>query len=437
MGAPVKEEVIQEYISRWKQAKQRWIDVFDGNTIYTYPTKIECSLNDEDRLEEVERYIRKLKTHNYHYTYGRPAFIEFLRLQGVSAVENVVAYDFRLTDEITIPKGMKLLRAFKYFFTEKDDITQAQDEMNLIISRTKFNGYLHLSVDPLDYLSISENTYGWRSCHSLDGDYAAGNLEYMMDDTTVVCYIDDGTQAKLPNFPDTVLWNNKRWRMLLFFSPDRKLVFASRQYPFTMTDCFPVLRDCISNFFPLISYDIDWTNNYLPDIIDIGAGKRKLELYERHIITRAAGRVFPLSQIYHHGMHFFYDDILHSSYYTKPYYLVGYRHYAPANTVFEPIDVGIEFDSVRCPICGKQCLVRGEGLECDTTDTGRYVCEHCGRRHCTEDEGGWIGDEWWCQSCLDTDAAMCSKCGELFPISDLVFNEETGEYFCNSCLEDE
>ena len=40
-------------------------------------------------------------------------------------------------------------------------------------------GYLYLSIHPLDYLSISETNHGWRSCHALDGEYRNGNLSYL------------------------------------------------------------------------------------------------------------------------------------------------------------------------------------------------------------------------------------------------------------------
>lgn len=435
MGAPVKREIIQDYISRWQTAKQPWLDLFKGNTIYTYPTKVECNLSEEERLDQVERYIKKLKSHNYRYSYGRSIFADFLRTQGLAATENLVAYDYQLTPEITIPKGMKLLRAFKYFFTEKEDITQAQDEMNLIISRTKFTGYLHFSVDPLDYLSISENTYGWRSCHSLDGDYAVGNLEYMMDTTTVVCYIDDGTQAKLPNFPEDILWNNKRWRVLLFFAPDHRFILASRQYPFTMNDIFPTLRKCISDFFPSTIYEPRWTNKYLDGILPLDE-THVLTLHEKHVIAKIAGRIYPFYLFYKGGNHFFYDDILNSSYYTKPYYLVGYRHYGSMRTNFEPIVPGIDSATLVCPVCGNHCFYVGEGMECEDLDNGRFTCENCGRRHMHENEGTWVGDQWWCQTCIDNYASVCSKCGEVYALNDLTLNEDTGEYICYNCMEE-
>lgn len=85
----------------------------------------------------------------------------------------------------------------------------------MLIQEDKVTGILCLSIHPLDYLSLSENTYNWRSCHALDGEYRAGNLSYMMDNTTVVCYLKGEDEAELPHFPAEVKWNSKKWRMLL------------------------------------------------------------------------------------------------------------------------------------------------------------------------------------------------------------------------------
>ena len=436
MHAPVKEEIIQEYIDQWYIAKSPWIRLFGDNTIYTYPEKVECVLSDEEKKTQIEKYIYKLKTHNYHYTFGRPAFIEFLREQGAAAAENLVAHDFVLSDEITIPKGMKLLRAFKHFFTEKEDITQAQDEMNLIISQTKFSGYLHFSVDPLDYLSASENTFGWRSCHSLDGDYAAGNLEYMMDKATVMCYIDDNTTTKLPNFPDDVPWNSKRWRMLLFFAPDHRLIIAGRQYPFTAPGILPIIRNCINDFFHDTVYEPRWTNQYIEGEINI-TDDTKLVCHERHLIAKLVGRIYPISIMYNSHGNLHYDDVLDSTVYTHPYYLIGYRHYSAMRTNFEPIEVGVENGAIMCPVCGYHYFYRGEGLDCENVDDDLYTCECCGHRHFHENEGAWVGDQWWCQTCVDNNAVICSRCGELCNIENVIFNEKTGENTCITCYRNE
>ena len=127
-----------------------------------------------------------------------------------------------------IPRGMKIVKSFKYFEKDEDTLADIQSAASMIIQEDKIEGKLCMSVHPLDFLSLSENTYNWRSCHALDGDYRAGNLSYMVDSSTVICYLKSDRDERLPNFPPEVKWNSKKWRVLLFFSNDWDMIFAGR-----------------------------------------------------------------------------------------------------------------------------------------------------------------------------------------------------------------
>ena len=433
----IKRDIVEYYMIQWRNHKLNWMRRFENQTIYTYPTPIEGSMSDDDKQTQIEKFIKSLRGLHYSYTYSREVFINFINAQGISAADNLVVQEFVCPDGVVVPQGMKLLRAFKFFFNDKNDLTAAQDAMNLIISRSKFSGYLHFSVDPLDYLSLSENNYGWRSCHALDGDYAAGNLEYMMDCATVVCYIDDNNTTQLNNFPLGLKWNNKKWRMLLFFSPTGELVIAGRQYPFTMsgTALWDILYECIARFFGSIEYS-HWSNEYISGKIINEDTNTSLDI-ERHVFFKNLGLIYPLHEIYQdvdflHAT--FYDDILYSNFYTKPYYLVGKPRFSWKRYYhITPIVVGM--GEITCPICGEHDLRRGNGWDCDNTDDeDTYTCSCCGRRRLHEDEGRWlVNDEWWCNNCIADNAVVCSVCGELCNIEDAVLNEETGEYICYNC----
>lgn len=126
---------------------------------------------------------------------------------------------------------MKLVKAFKYFEENPRSLEDIQNYASRIIQEDKIEGTLCFSVHPLDFLSVSENTYNWRSCHALDGEYRAGNLSYMVDRSTFICYLRGAENQKLPHFPEDVLWNSKKWRMLLYMEDKRRGLMAGRQYP--------------------------------------------------------------------------------------------------------------------------------------------------------------------------------------------------------------
>ena len=54
----------------------------------------------------------------------------------------------------------------------------------------------------------------------------------MTDSCTIMCYLKSDKDEKLPNFPEGVKWNSKKWRVLLYLSENWDMMFAGRQYPF-------------------------------------------------------------------------------------------------------------------------------------------------------------------------------------------------------------
>ena len=51
----------------------------------------------------------------------------------------------------------------------------------------------------------------------------------MIDSSTFIVYLrSEKTDNILPTFPNTVQWNSKKWRMLMFLSDDYQMMFAGR-----------------------------------------------------------------------------------------------------------------------------------------------------------------------------------------------------------------
>ena len=218
---------------KWYENKQWFIKKFNQNLIYEVPGKICFNLTDEQKIKKVEDLIYTIERRYKLYDLS-----DFIHQNKKSFFENVVTVS---NDEIRIPLGMKITRAFKFFVDDKEILNDVQSCASRVLQEDKIEGTLCFSVHPLDYLSSSETVYGWRSCHSLDGDYRAGNLSYMGDRATILCYLKGDGDKILPNFPDNVPWNSKKWRMLLHFSDNKDMIFAGRQYPFTTTNALDVV----------------------------------------------------------------------------------------------------------------------------------------------------------------------------------------------------
>lgn len=406
-------------------------------------------MDDETRHASVIRLIDDLRDfygkNDIYWVYSQEELFKFIETQEYGILNNLVDEEYRCPNGAIVPKGMKFLRALKYFIKDKDVLTQIQDRINLIISKNKLSGYLHFSVDPLDYLSISENGYGWRSCHSLDGEYAAGNLEYMMDRATIVCYIDDNTQnKKICNFPEDVLWNSKKWRMLLFVSDDGATIFAGRQYPSALQYVvLRYIRNCFIKFFPQNVYSEDWENIYIRAWgQDLNRAYPNFLPQARHIVSHQTGCIYPLNTIYRHHhetLPLFYDDILSSTVYKNPYFLLGYnkKHWLDSRAD-HPVITGA--GAITCACCGEAIVQAGtDGLFCvncmNTSDS--MVCECCGRRFPNSDYGWWLLDEsWWCEDCVMEHAVTCQCCGGKCNEEDAYYDEEDECYYCRNCWEE-
>lgn len=133
-----------------------------------------------------------------------------------------------------VKAGMKIGTALKTFITNSEILRIINDYVSVYIQKKAgVKGHLYFSIHPLDFLSLSENAHKWRSCHALDGEFRSGNLSYMGDPSTIICYIANEKQYKLPQFPESVNWNSKKIRTLIHFNTLHTHYYINKQYPYT------------------------------------------------------------------------------------------------------------------------------------------------------------------------------------------------------------
>jgi hypothetical protein len=212
----------------WLEAKRDFIETFGGKLIVELPDKVTFELSQEEKIKRVKDFLTAVDCN-----YDNPDLARFIDIQKSGFYENKVVEDFEYNGE-KIPKGMKVIKAFKFFEKNPKKLENLQNAASMLIQEDKITGVLCLSVHPLDYISASENCHSWHSCHALDGDYRAGNLSYMVDKHTIMCYLRaDNCDYVLPDFPNEVPWNSKKWRVWIHLSDNWDIMFAGRQYPFT------------------------------------------------------------------------------------------------------------------------------------------------------------------------------------------------------------
>lgn len=419
---------------KWQSAKQYFIDHWDGLT-YEVEEPITFYLSIEEKTARYNEFIEAI---DYNYgNYGLTEFLDWLTIDEV--FDNHMSRDYWLTAEDKIAAGTKVSKAFKYFISNETALRCIQDQISTIIQEDKITGTLVLSVHPLDFLSTSENTYHWRSCHALDGDYRSGNLSYMVDSSTIVCYLRGANGQKLPNFPAEVSWNSKKWRMLLFLSDKRDALFAGRQYPFFSPSALDIVQEAL-----LTSLDkrsrlwTPWYNDYLKKFPrantygdDFG---RDTDLYSRYICM--ANQIYSMREIIKAPKRqLFFNDLTESSVYI-PYYC--WNRYAADGIQFH---IG---DNVPCLQCGFNNVRYSDSMVCEdcmdnyNNDAEPLYCEACERQIYEEDPDYYVMGVGitLCADCADTMTRLCERCHGRWMKQEITYDYDIEQHICPYCRAD-
>lgn len=385
---------------------------FDENLTYEFPDKVSFSIGNEVKEEALNRFIREL----WEY----PFLQEFLRNNKSNFFENRIVEDYKAPLGVA-RRGMKIIKAFKLFFnTDNPVLKRLQDEASEILNMNKIEGYLCLSIHPLDYLSISDNANKWHTCHSLDSDYRVGNLNYMADKHTAIFYIKTSQEdEKITNFPQNIPWNSKKWRTLLFFDENINFVFAGKQYPIEINEALNYFQNILIGshftFGPWHDEQLEKTN--------INGYTFK---FERPVIP-VGNEMRSISDIFQPGENTHqYNDILRNEKYNKQvkyayltskvYYFNAYKsgiNYGKEHKIVKylfkegkiKMTIGKE---VNCLHCGTGILTIPELMVCpdcaikyevpDLDEDYFPICDICGEQYVSY-RGYWENGTNYCPNC--------------------------------------
>ena len=420
----------------WLEGKRDFIEAFGGQLIYEWPEKVSFELGSREKSLRLDDFIGVLENRYENYDLA-----EFVRANREGFFSNQVVEPYTTSKGDTIPKGMKLLRAFKFFESDANALEAEQNAASMIIQEDKIEGTLCLSVHPLDFLSTSENTHNWRSCHALDGEYRSGNLSHMIDHSTFICYLKSSKDEKLPNFPPDVPWNSKKWRVLFYMSDRWDMIFAGRQYPF----CTETGLDFVKNkVFPRANL-----GDFSSWIDKKYCGFKDKDVYSNfsHSYVPVVDGLVPLDElVINEPGSLQFNDVLSSSCYDALYAYKrvecfgGYK-YAPMHK-FTRFHVG---GKCNCTRCGKYPIEITSSFMCndceleygDSEDDMFAYCPCCGSRY-YYDDGVWVeGDEECvCPSCADRETTICDCCGTRHYTSAMVYSRKHNKYLCPECWDE-
>lgn len=423
---------VDALFDKWYEAKKYYIDAW-GGTIWESPLPTTFTLDDAEKQRRLSEFIEIVEN-----TYNNMPLAEFLYDNKQDFFDNHLSHDYHTRRQGIIPKGTKIIRAFKMFESDSRALADLQNQASMIIQEDKVTGTLCFSVDPLDFLSTSENTYHWRSCHALDGEYRCGNLSYMMDKSTIICYLRGEKEAQLPNFPPDVLWNSKKWRMLLFFAENKLALMAGRQYPYFSPIALDKVQAELLRLGVLSNTSTwsPWYNDYIVDINRVNPRASYADTYLDGRCIFLQKRPYLMQDIVKdmkNSMHF--NDLLHSSFYI-PYYCWARTYEVHKDLVFE---LG---GTIPCLCCGTNRISHTDLMFCDDCaceygsgeDSYFRYCACCDRRFLTE-TGTFVDglDDIVCPDCAAMHTKNCEDCCDTWFTTDLIYEPDSQQYLCPHC----
>lgn len=437
----IENPLVDELFEIWYEKKKKIIHALGDELIKTLIPSVTFELSEKEKERKFDIFI-ELLIDRWDCSEN---FISYIKAQGSEALfSNTTLLNWSLSDDKTIKKGTKLLKTFKYFVNNDRLLTDIQNEASRIIQLNKIEGELCASVHPLDFLSSSENNHQWRSCHALDGEYRSGNLSYMLDDTTLICYLKSKEDAKLPHFPYTVPWNSKKWRVLLFLSNDWTMAFAGRPYPFETKVGIDIIKSEVLPLFTSSEQMERWSswNNLI--LTELSLTDETFYLSEGGYIPIGTNSLIKLTDLIKDAKNAtHYNDLLCSTCYSPIYSYkkttdLWFEH-RMSDRKTTRFKIGSQ---VNCLHCGKSYVDCCDAMTCQSChdkfydETPLYYCDCCGAS-IIEDECWWCQDVPLCKSCYNTETRECEECHTVHFSDNISFSEFSNKYLCSYCLNEE
>lgn len=273
----------EEYLQEWAKAKFRFYKLF-GDKL-----SICEEFDNIPTTGELNNGINTLKTKFPLYA----PIIEHISVSCFEKNKMILGDYYYNFNEIKNVDKMTLTKFFSLYGNE---------ELNNEISKiyqNKGKVKMEISINPIDYLTVSINNCSWKSCHNfLDGAYANAGLAYMHDNYSLVSFAyNDYTKYSSSQFYKSFEWNNKKWRQMIYISDKNSGICFSRQYP-SYDDRFEehirqMIEDVWCKYFDVENkWYIGKNNN--GSYIDIGSNKSA-----RHIFYNDVNEGFNFKTIIH------------------------------------------------------------------------------------------------------------------------------------------
>ena len=275
-------------------------------------------------------------------------------------------------------------------------------EHSRILNQKRLKGTLCLSIHPLDYMTMSDNTYGWDSCMNWmnEGQYRMGTVEMMNSPYVVVAYLKGSDNLQFFNNE----WNSKKWRNLFIVKEDA--ICSVKGYPYINSTFDEILVEWLAE---LAYTNMGW--QYNKDTYTQKVDYDYFDIWDKETGELLAHLNFSTDVMY--------NDFNNN---TKVSCKLGLNHPKTIHTHYS--------GQTECMYCGQAVSIddlEDEGcLIC--SDCAYYLhCDNCGDTIEDEDDAYELDGSTYCRYCWEEYAQFCpleeeyhhrENCGTLYIVDD-------------------
>ena len=274
--------------------------------------------------------------------------------------------------------------------------------LSQILNQRELGGNLTISIHPLDYMTMSDNSYGWESCMSWEkeGGYRQGTVEMMNSRSVIVAYLAGDEKYSIGGWGGRQAydWNSKKWRQL--FVVDHNVIIGVKDYPYHNETLGKAVVEWLRE---LAEERLNW---HYDEVETFGFNGQKIS---RDYLPEDKND-FTLE---------FPTDSMYCDFGCLDY------HWMCLSKEIDPEEIKVHGGNgwrgsvwLTVPYSGKsECMVCGE-LNPDREDESCLACDECqNRMRC--DCCGDIASETWhidgmdlCEYCWENRVHECAGCGE-------------------------
>ena len=265
---------------------------------------------------------------------------------------------------LKVPSGTKIMRAIRkvleyYNFPYMESFNKWRDDISVINTDKEIDAELVLSINPVDFITMSDNKSGWTSCMSwIDcGAYSTGTIEMLNSNVAIVAYL---------RSPQSFTYNdieisNKSWRTLVFIHKD--LVLVGKHYPYQSEALAKIILTKIQE---IVQKNLKWKYQYKNQLY-----RDMIYSYNNEYIREYFQRIPDGHKIYIY-MNTMYHDIIEDH---------GTDYWCCRNYVDKNLYLNLS-GPATCMCCGKPI----DKYKTNDFSTTKKYCEDC-------------EDKYYCSGC--------------------------------------